>query len=79
MLQAKRNGSGKREMNLGPEWTVIPREIKAAVWGLPRIVQSSRDDFYEPGVKLPFFTRALAKDRTQETNLESERILQGSP
>lgn len=69
----------EREMISGPEWTVIPREIKATKWGLHWTVQSSRDDFYEPDVKFPFFTRALAKDRTQETNLEPERILQGSP
>lgn len=34
MLQAKRNGSGKKEVSLGPERKTIFGEIKAAKGGL---------------------------------------------
>lgn len=74
MLRAKRNGSGKREMNLGPEF--IPGEINSGVSTGQSRVQGMTS--MSPDVKFPFFTRASAKGRIQETHLEPERILQGS-
>lgn len=41
MLPAKRNGSGKKEMSLGPESKTIFGEIKAAKGGLWKLGMAS--------------------------------------